>query len=47
MWKVNGDWSAGDNYIPSAKYRVKAAGHFHPAHNSVKHADPLEAHTSR
>jgi len=21
-WKENGDWSAGDNYIPSAKYWV-------------------------
>jgi len=21
-WKENGDWSAGDNYIPSAKYQV-------------------------
>ena len=21
-WKENGDWSAGDNYILSAKYRV-------------------------
>jgi len=32
-WKENGDWSAGDNCIPSAKYRVKVAGDFVLPHN--------------